>query len=382
MTSIATTIERLQTYFQALVFRIFKQSRIEKVLPRDSVSLTAEQLAEARRICDWNRELLERRDSYLRQTGLDPGIWNPTANWSVDSPIFEGYRALVCGRQEHLNLLRVFAQVFTGHFLGIRNSLNARTLREIPADVDQQVAYALRRKLARYFIRYLRLIRAVPALASLTPPQAFGESGYRINGVIVNHDTQVYLERVALLHASGVLDALKAKANPVVLEIGSGYGALAFYLKAIGVRGIYVCLDLPESLLFSTLYLCRYHKNVVLMKECSDLAEMSKSEIAFAPNYLFDRLRQLGLKVDLAINTLSMSEMSEPQVRHYCHGLTQMLAPDGVFFEQNQDNRHLGLLFAPEIIGDYFSQRRRLALPVRLTQGAASIWSRPTPANT
>jgi hypothetical protein len=43
----------------------------------------------------------------------------------------------------------------------------------------------------------------------------------------------------------------------------------------------------------------------------------------------------------LVINTLSMSEMSEHQVRTYAVGISKLIGTHGAFFEWNQDNRHL-----------------------------------------
>src|SRR5260370_30813748 len=90
------------------------------------------------------------------------------------------------------------------------------------------------------------------------------------------------------------------------------------------------------------------------------------------PNYRFGEIS--GEQFDLVINTLSMSEMAEPQVRVYCAVLPKM-AP--VFFEQNHDCRFNGLLDAQEIIADYFPYRlpicNRAGFP-GLIQGSAHVW--------
>jgi hypothetical protein len=114
---------------------------------------------------------------------------------------------------------------------------------------------------------------------------------------------------------------------------------------------------LPESLIYSSIYLSVFFE----------------TGFHFLPNYRFREIS--GDQFDLVINTLSMSEMSEPQVRAYCTHLTNA-AP--VFFEQNHDCRHIGLLNAQAIVADYFQYR----LPILnrdgfpgLIQGAAHIWS-------
>ena len=95
---------------------------------------------------------------------------------------------------------------------------------------------------------------------------------------------------------------------------------------------------------------------------------------------MFHRLLEPLLAVDLAINTLSMSEMSELQVRGYCNGISRMIGRTGNFFEQNQDNRHLGMIRACDVIAPHFRRRANAqgwwqARREPLTQGRANVWS-------
>jgi hypothetical protein len=81
-------------------------------------------------------------------------------------------------------------------------------------------------------------------------------------------------------------------------------------------------------------------------------------------------------KFDRAFNALSFSEMSEHQLRVYAKKLSVVIE-DGVLFEQNQDNRHLGLLSAEEILREYFPIQRALngGLTWRATQGIPNLWA-------
>jgi hypothetical protein len=54
---------------------------------------------------------------------------------------------------------------------------------------------------------------------------------------------------VGTLHRQGVLERLASQPHPLTLEIGSGYGGLAFHLHRILGCGTRVLLDLPETLL-------------------------------------------------------------------------------------------------------------------------------------
>jgi len=61
-------------------------------------------------------------------------------------------------------------------------------------------------------------------------------------------------------------------------------------------------------------------------------------------------------------------------VTAYCEMIRRSLAPDGVFFEQNQDNRHLGMINAEDLISGIFPGRRRLSLPTGTVCGSPNVW--------
>src|SRR5262249_53162685 len=149
--------------------------------------------------------------------------------------------------------------------------------------------------------------------------------------------------------------------------------------KKLVPQARYFIVDIPESLIFSSIYLTTLfgsENNVLLTPDNLDDLKKSGPGFTFVPNYLFDQCRSAGLSVDLAVNTLSMSEMTEKQVRYYCEGLKAALGPGGGFFEQNQDNRCVGFIDARSYIRDHFAYCLPLASPlVHMTQGKAHLWS-------
>src|SRR5207249_4897330 len=150
-----------------------------------------------------------------------------------------------------------------------------------------------------------------------------------------------YLERLVLLAESGKLGEVRCARQPRVIEIGGGFGGLGYHFHKLVPQARCFIVDIPESLLFSSIYLTRFfssENNVLLTPD--NLEELGRSDpgFTFVPNYLFDALVGSGVTFDLAINTLSMSEMTEKQVRYYCSGLRRLLGERGAFFEQNQDN--------------------------------------------
>ena len=72
-----------------------------------------------------------------------------------------------------------------------------------------------------------------------------------------------------------------------------------------------------------------------------------------------------------------MSEMSACQVERYVDLIKNVWVRDeGLFFEQNQDIRSIGLLFAEEIFASKFAERVNL-YPEGLsyTNGHPNVWS-------
>ena len=349
------------------------------VLPGDSAPLTDAEYAMSARIVDWIGHLIESRERYLAAHRLDRSVNHPAANWQADHEVFSGYRAIRKMDRQMLRVLRLFTMSFSGSYMGLTLAEGLPTPRAVPENFDALVQARLDELAAGpapwWSTRYAKLMETYPEFSRLSLPQAFGESGFRCGDIILNHDLFVYLERLALLKACGLLDEISSSRRAVLLEIGSGFGALAYLLRKVVPNSTYICLDLPESLYFSAIYLSRFFPNVHLADERTDWSNLTQYDFVFVPNYMFHRLAKARLRVDLGINTLSMSEMTELQVRTYCIGLAEMLGGRGAFFEQNQDNRHLGLCNARDTIRQIFPTEQPLALPeMDLTQGIATLW--------
>ncbi|WP_404360885.1 putative sugar O-methyltransferase [Methylotuvimicrobium sp. KM1] len=349
--------------------------RAKIILPRDSNNLTQKEFETALKICDYINNVIQNRDSYIKNNSLDVSINNPAANWSLHNSFFDGFRALVSRKFEHINMLRVFSQMFSGNYLGVKHAEGLHVPQTVPKKLDYDVLSYLNSDPIWWKERYINLIAMFPQIGALTPPRDFGESGVIVGNVLVNHDTYVYLERIALLVKYGVVEKLNQRTRPVILEIGCGYGALAYFIKKLVPNCTYICVDLPESLIFSGIYLTRYFEDYLLVEGETTNLEVNDSECVFVPNYMFHKLPESNSTIDLAINTLSMSEMTPEQVAYYCRGLAAMLGRNGIFYEQNQDNRHIGLTYAKEIVQKYFDQQLDMQLMNGLTQGSATLWA-------
>jgi hypothetical protein len=191
---------------------------------------------------------------------------------------------------------------------------------------------------------YLDHIRDVPKRYIVRTPRMFGEMGIEVAGNLVNADVILSQSRINGMLCSGVLDKLDQdiarRGHTRVLEIGPGYGAMAYALKGIfGDRLEYVGIDLPSSLYYSLLYLGATSSWVGchLLRPSERMPE--RFDFAFVVNYLIDEFADSLGPVDMAFNCMSFPEMSPAQVRSYGTFLRQVLRKDGVVFDENAANR-------------------------------------------
>jgi hypothetical protein len=209
------------------------------------------------------------------------------------------------------------------------------------------------------------------------PPLRLGEAGWWKNGRFISIDQVYYQERLSLLYFGGLIDFLEQKINERgearILEIGGGYGALAFGLKNYLPQASYTIVDLPNSLAFSGTYL-------TLLRPDLDISvglERSPYGFRLVPVAL---AQQLTEEFDLIINTLSMSEMAVYQVAEYCRLMKETWIKNGGFFyEQNFDNTSVGLIHAEAVIDDHLEKRKSGFAPANfgLLRGKPSVWQSP-----
>lgn len=164
-----------------------------------------------------------------------------------------------------------------------------------------------------------------------------GEIGFAYQGRLISSDIVRFQHVVGTLCRQGVLEQLTRPAHPLTLEIGSGYGGLAYHLHRIIGRGTRVLLDLPETLLFAAQYLAVNCPDArVYLYGSGDapaaLAEPHAYDFILLPNFRLDLLR--SWRFDLAINMESLQEMRATQVDEYLAFLAQT---SQLFYSYNQD---------------------------------------------
>lgn len=349
------------------------------VLLRDNRRLSDADLARAKVICDEALGWVRDRDVYIERHAVDRRFALPDANWSYDAPneFVRLFQRVAQADALTLGHFRGLAQVFSGYSLyRVCNGygFSAATM-ELSSTLDAEIAERLAKQNSIHIEDWRQMTASLPRRFLFAPPALLGEVGHDVDGVIVNSDTCTYQERINLIYASGLAEwldeRLQANGAVRVAEIGGGYGALChWFLQAYPSLSSYTIIDLPESLLFSRLY---------VSLTCPDRAtaaglEPTSQNVRFVPNYMAEQLYE---RFDLVVNTLSMSEMSEYQIKRYADLIKRTWLKDGgVFFEQNQDNRKAGLQCAEQVLQPEFPCQIKIkSSRHRPRNGSPNLWS-------
>ena len=288
-------------------------------------------------------------------------IFMPDEGWHPESqPSFEldgstqnaqtSYELLAEKDRDIIRKMRLYSHAFTGYQLATLEFAAQRpwVSDKLPEDWDNSL-----RRLAgppdQSVFEYVKVASALPRHLRITPPMKFGEIGWLWDGKIVNYDTASYLERICLLEENGILRLLASRQNESgivnIVEIGGGYGGLAYFLSVILGKSIrYTIIDIPESLAFSATYLSILfpqadHK---IYSNNSNIPKNFSPGYGFLPNMFCSSWSAGTPPVDLVINTLSLSEMSDRQIEEYCKDISNMIGTSGIFFEQNHQLDHRG----------------------------------------
>lgn len=318
--------------------------------------LTDAQYRRALECVEFAKKMLALRDSDPAYAPL-----RPAETWDRETMIGDWvrYNDHILSRPDRALLGRL--RLFTGSFTG-SDLLEGFSFAAFSAERERYLTEPNARRIAqsrigagdvRRFRRWHE--RLLPERYRIETPNVLGELGLLHRGVICNHNTLDYFERLAILYECGALAYLEARGAArgrklSLLEIGGGFGFLAYLLTRALPVGRYVIVDIPESLLFSSIYLAAALPGMrhVLVSDPATM-DFSADGIYFVPNLFWtEAAAKLG-QVDLALNTLSFHEMPRRAVEGYADGIRAVFAAGdpsapGVLFEQNFEN-------APEELG-------------------------------
>lgn len=338
----------------------------------DAINLTIDQI----------KVLVDNRENFIADNNKSPEVFLPGNLWN-DSFCFNNYQILSQKNPHIINNMRFLTHNFTGfRLLDMSYAEGKNNITSIPENIDE-IACLQKDSIPEHVYDFIAITRSMPEKYIASAPRMFGETGWEIGGRVINYDLWATQHRINALYYSGVIEhleeAVKRKGFCKILEIGAGYGGLAYSIKNIlGQHNChYSVVDLPESLLFSSIYLQTMFKNennLVVTEETPKPANFEGN--TYIANYLLDDCSFAEGEFDLVINTLSLPEMSEQQIEYYASKVKHLIGSSGLFFEQNY--------YAPAVHSDakailteHFSFRKSLpeTPSPHKARGDVDIWS-------
>lgn len=218
---------------------------------------------------------------------------------------------------EIVNVLRLHCERFGGSDL-LAETIFARLGGSIPSSLNK---------------KYQFYTKGLPDEYICRPPRILGECGWEINKGIVNRDVLVYQRHITNLYFHGVIQYLQAMENPVILEIGGGYGGFAYFLKKLIPHARYYMVDLPESLVFAAIYLGITMPQYV---NVNDFVYNGKKPIEKGQTFTFipsSKINEIEADFDLVVNTGSFGEMTQKQVEGYADYIEKNLK--GILYDED-----------------------------------------------
>jgi putative sugar O-methyltransferase len=125
-------------------------------------------------------------------------------------------------------------------------------------------------------------------------------------------------------YAQAINSLLPSSGSGTVIELGGGFGGMAYFLLRNNPRATYIDFDLPEALALASYYLLMAFPDlpVTLYGEAELSPEtLEKSRIIMMPSF---EIRKMPSKtVDVAFNSYSLAEMSPQAIHEYIAELTR-----------------------------------------------------------
>lgn len=144
--------------------------------------------------------------------------------------------------------------------------------------------------------------------------------------------------------------------NPLICEIGAGFGGMACVLKRILPNARFILLDLPEVNCSQTYYVSKSFPDAKIIhyedisSQISWPGHLTNYDFAILPGWCIERLSTQS--VDLFINIRSMQEMNWTTLRYYFQHIHRTITPEGMFYCVNRYSKNTADT-QPVVLGDY-----------------------------
>lgn len=374
---------------------------IRVVLPSGCTPLSTEEFTQCCQIIDYYMAEGKQIIPYCNAHGRDYELYDRGNVWKEENIIEATTEMLLSKKYNNVNRLRLIGWHFASYRVFDLSRASVESIpnqwfsdfysgrfKELPDDVDSIVTSAINPswRIDALTPRIDKLLQSVDHKYFHSQPMRFSEIAGEYRGFMINGDSQRYWATMAVLARSKILTHLEEKIAKNgfcrVMEIGAGYGGLAYQLKkTYGDKLQFIAVDLVESLIFSACYLTTLLKDKPLYYK--DTKTLSPDNgLVFVPSFRSPEFFDVLQGVDLCINTLSMNEMTEAQVDYYGRNISRTLSPDGIFYECNwivslaRNRVNVKPCLAP-----HFKQRLTIHKPEASDDGNLDLWSNAMPAS-
>ena len=159
-------------------------------------------------------------------------------------------------------------------------------------------------------------------MAELDAPRIGNPWGYVIDDALVYEPVFEYHHQASYL-ASLYPDT----PTPVILEIGGGFGGLAFHILKKIPKAKYIGFDLPESMVLQAYYLsCAFPEaRILFYKEghgAIDRELLEQYDVILMPNFMLPQTE--SSIADIVVNFRSLSEMPMETINEYCSNMDRL----------------------------------------------------------
>jgi hypothetical protein len=168
---------------------------------------------------------------------------------------------------------------------------------------------------------YKELSSEVPDIEPLSEPSAMGGFGFEFENKLINSDVLRYmtvLKMISKVFSSSPEEEYK------FLEVGGGWGGLAFHAKKTYPKTKYVIIDIPHTLYFSVYYLYNLYPELkfYVYSSSDKIDNLSDYDFSFLPPWSLADIP--GKTFDIALNQASLGEMTKEQVRYYSSNIARV----------------------------------------------------------
>ncbi len=175
-------------------------------------------------------------------------------------------------------------------------------------------------------------------LASLSENYAGNSTCVHYRGQRLSEKLLFYA--IATQDISSYVPFVKEHRN-VILDIGTGYGALPAILKNYIPNSCHILTDLPEVIVFASYYI-KYNfpdKKIALLSDIEDKmgdfeALMQEYDFIILPSKVIEKIPQES--IDLVVNTASLGFLSQEYLAYYIGHINRVLKIDGYLYSINK----------------------------------------------